>query len=186
MILPLLQAGPVRLEPLAEAHRELLRSAAAEDQAIWDIYSYSLLGPAFDEWWEDAVVGAKGWHFWATLVDGRLAGCTGSCPEVRTPGVVEIGGTYLAPWARGTAANATAKWLVLGWLFKRGFHRVEFRVDARNGRSQAAVLKLGAKRDGILRRHKITHTGHMRDTHVFGITDEDWAEIEPRLRPGAP
>jgi RimJ/RimL family protein N-acetyltransferase len=179
---PRLEAGEVRLEPLADGHREPLRAACAEDPAIWDIYSYSMLGDAFDAWWESA--GRSG-RFWAVLVGGRLAGCTGAFPDERTPGVIEVGGTYLAPWARGAGINRTMKWLVLGSLFAGGCHRVEFRVDARNLRSQAAVLKLGAVREGILRRHKMTHTGFVRDTHVFAITDLDWPALEPSLRPGA-
>ena len=55
----------------------------------------------------------------------------------------------------------------------RGFRRIEFRVDARNKRS-AAVLKLGAKLDGTLRQDIVTCTGHVRDTHVFGLLQEDW------------
>jgi RimJ/RimL family protein N-acetyltransferase len=60
---------------------------------------------------------------------------------------------------------------------------VEVRVDDRNVRSKAAVLKLGARLDGVLRRHKITHTGFIRDTNVFAILDTEWPAIEARLRP---
>ncbi|MFN3370851.1 MAG: GNAT family N-acetyltransferase [Sphingomonadaceae bacterium] len=183
MKLPRLAAGDVRLEPLDRRHREPLRAACAEDQTIWDIYSYSMLGDGFDSWWARAMDPAPAGHFWAVEAGGRLAGCTGIFPDERAPGVVEAGGTYLAPWARGTAINRTMKWLLLSWLFDSGFHRVEFRVDGRNLRSQAAVLKLGASRDGVLRRHKVTHTGFVRDTHVFSITDLDWPGLEPALRP---
>jgi RimJ/RimL family protein N-acetyltransferase len=181
--LPLLANGDVRLEPLADAHAEALRAAAAEDPAIWEIYSYSLLGDGFDRWWGNAVSGRTGWRYWAILWRGRLVGCTGVWPEDRTPGVAEVGGTYLRPDARGTPVNRVAKWLVLGFLFDCGFHRVEFRIDDRNKRSQAAVEKLGARRDGILRHHKITHTGHVRDTHVFAILESEWPSMKEALRP---
>ena len=181
--LPLLQFGNIRLEPLAESHREALREACAEDPAIWEIYSFSMLGEAFDRWWEAGSAAGSERLMWAILVDDRLVGMTGIFPEDRTPGVVEIGATYIVPGVRGTRLNRMVKWLVLSHVFRGGFHRVEFRVDARNLRSQAAVLKLGATRDGILRHHKITHTGHIRDTHVFAITDADWRRIEPELRP---
>ena len=181
--LPLLFHADVRLEPLAPAHADELRRAAAEDEEIWQVYSYSLLGEGFDRWWDGAASGRTGWRFWATLWNGRLMGCTGVWPEDRTPGVVEIGGTYLRPSARGTHVNRIAKWLMLDFLFAHGFHRVEFRIDALNTRSQAAVLKLGATRDGVLRHHKITHTGRFRDTHVMAILDIDWPRIEPQLRP---
>ncbi|MBC7668709.1 MAG: GNAT family N-acetyltransferase, partial [Gemmatimonadaceae bacterium] len=59
--------------------------------------------------------------------------------------------------------------------------RVEFMIDVRNSRSQAAVEKLGADKDGVLRNHKITWTGHVRDTAVFSITDADWPGVKQRL-----
>lgn len=183
MTRPALAHGAVRLEPLAPLHREALRAACAEDRDVWEIYSYSMLGEAFDRWWTKAIADDV---FWAICASGQVVGCSGIFPESRTPGVVEIGGTYLAPAFRGGDLNRTVKWLMLSHAFASGAHRVEFRVDARNGRSQAAVLKLGAQRDGILRRHKTTHTGHIRDTHVFGITDHDWAGLEPGLKPRIP
>ena len=85
--------------------------------------------------------------------------------------------------ARAIANEVGKLALMLDFLFARGFHRVEFRIDALNTRSQAAVLKLGAIRDGVLRRHKITHTGRFRDTHVMAILDTDWPRIEPQLKP---
>jgi len=85
------------------------------------------------------------------------------------------------PRLRGSGLNRVVKWLLLGHLFDAGTHRVEFRVDARNRRSRAAVLKLGAIEEGVLRHHKITHTGFIRDTHVFAITGAEWARIEPAL-----
>ena len=183
MTRPALAHGAVRLEPLAPVHREALRAACAEDALIWDVYSYSMLGDAFDRWWAKAIAGDM---FWAICVDGQVVGCSAILPDAATPGVVEIGGTYLAPGQRGGAVNRAAKWLMLTHAFAGGNHRVEFRVDARNGRSQAALLKLGAVREGILRHHKITHTGHIRDTHIFAISNGDWQKLEPGLQPAAP
>ncbi len=180
MTRPSLGHGDIRLEPLAQVHRAALQAACAQDPDIWDVYSYSMLGEAFDRWWAKAIAEDV---FWAICAGGQVVGCSGIFPEPRTPGVVEIGGTYLAPAMRGTATNRMAKWLMLAHAFSAGAHRVEFRVDGRNSRSQAAVLKLGAQRDGILRRHKQTHTGFIRDTHVFAITDQDWQTLEPSLRP---
>ncbi len=182
-MLPVLEHGDVRLEPLAAEHHDALKAACAEDRDIWEIYSISLLGEGFESFWRASFDGSRGWHMWAIVFNGCVVGCSGFAPEVQTQGVAEIGTTYLTPATRGSHVNRTAKWLMLGHLFGSGFHRVEFRVDARNGRSQAAVLKLGARRDGILRRHKVTHTGHIRDTHVFGITDLDWVDVEAVLKP---
>ena len=65
--------------------------------------------------------------------------------------------------------------------FDSGAVRVEIITDGINTRSQAAIAKLGAVREGVLRRHKITHTGRVRDTVMFSITDEDWPAVRGRL-----
>ena len=84
--------------------------------------------------------------------------------------VLEIGSTYYVPAMRGTGFNRIVKDLMLGRAFACGFRRVEFRVDARNGRSQAAIAKIGAVREGVLRADRITWTGHVRDTVLFSIS----------------
>jgi RimJ/RimL family protein N-acetyltransferase len=66
------------------------------------------------------------------------------------------------------------KKLMIDHAFACGFTRIEFRVDTRNKRSMAAVLKLGAKHEGTLRRNRITWTGYVRDTAVFGLLEEEW------------
>ena len=68
-----------------------------------------------------------------------------------------------------------------GGLFDQAAVRVEIVTDARNLRSQGAIAKLGAVREGVLRRHKITWTGHVRDTVVYSITDLDWPAVRARL-----
>jgi len=89
-------------------------------------------------------------------------------------GVVEIGGTYIAPSVRGIGFNDVMKMLMIDHAFANGYHKVEFRVDGRNKRSQAAVLKLGAKHEGTLRKNRITWTGYVRDTCIFGLLEEEW------------
>ena len=89
-------------------------------------------------------------------------------------GVVEIGGTYIAPSVRGTGFNGVMKKLLLDHAFACGYRKVEFRVDTRNTRSMAAVLKLGATQEGVLRKNRVTWTGYERDTAVFGLLREEW------------
>lgn len=180
---PVLAHGDVRLVPLAEADREALRAACAEDVEIWQIYSFSMLGAAFDGWWARSIAPHAEWRMFTIHRNGALVGMTGYAPDARHPGVAEVGSTYLVPGARGGHVNRLAKWLLLSHLFRLGVRRVEFRVDDRNRRSQAAVLKLGALREGVLRRHKVTHTGFVRDTHLFAITGEEWPAVEAALRP---
>ena len=88
--------------------------------------------------------------------------------------VLEIGCTYYLPAWRGTGFNRRVKDLMLSRAFACGFRRVEFRVDARNARSQAAMAKLGAVREGVLRADRITWTGHVRDTVLFSILAAEW------------
>jgi RimJ/RimL family protein N-acetyltransferase len=185
-VLPVLAQGAIRLEPLEEAHRAMLKAACAADQAIWDIYSIDLRGGGFDAWFDSvthAKPGPPAWLMWTVLLDGEVVGMTGLAPDARHLGVIEVGTTFYHPKVRGTGLNRTVKWLVLTHVFATGAHRVEFRVDDRNARSKAAVLKLGARLDGVLRRHKITHTGFIRDTNVFAILDTEWPAIEAQLRP---
>ena len=94
---------------------------------------------------------------------------------------VEIGMTAYAPHATGTAINPAAKRLLLAHAFGAGALRVQFQVDDRNKRSQAAVLKLGARREGILRNHRVLQDGFVRDTAFFSILDSEWPEVKARL-----
>jgi len=88
--------------------------------------------------------------------------------------VLEIGGTYYRAHLRGTGFNRRVKDMMLKRAFDRGIRRVEFRVDLRNTRSQAAMKKLGAVREGVLRSDRVTWTGHVRDTVLFAILKEEW------------
>ena len=94
-------------------------------------------------------------------------------PEKRGQ-VLEIGGTYYRPKFRGTGFNRRVKEMLLKRAFECGMRRVEFRVDIRNRRSQAAMKKLGAVREGVLRADRITWTGHVRDTVLFAILRDEW------------
>ena len=92
----------------------------------------------------------------------------------RSPRTVEIGNTYYRPKFRGTGFNRRVKNMMLPRAFACGIRRVEFRVDIRNQRSQAAMAKLGAVREGVLRADRITWTGHVRETVLFSILKDEW------------
>ena len=88
---------------------------------------------------------------------------------------LEIGSTYYRPaFARHRASTARVKDMMLRHAFDCGYRRIEFRVDRRNARSQAAMKKLGAVREGVMRADRITWTGHVRDTVLFSILKEEW------------
>ena len=174
----------VRLEPMSQAHREDLRAACNADHETWDaLYPYSMAGEHFDPMWarmQDDVAAGRTIAF-AVVVEGRCRGIT--CYSAIDPGnaVVEVGGTYYHPDLRGGAVNPAAKRLMLGHSFESGARRLVFRVDAINARSRAAVLKLGATQEGILRQDRVTWTGRVRDTVVFSILADEWPTVRDGL-----
>jgi RimJ/RimL family protein N-acetyltransferase len=91
-------------------------------------------------------------------------------------GVLEIGNTYYVPDMRGSGLNHIVKDLMIGRAIECGFRRIEFRVDSRNARSQRAMAKLGAVREGVIRAERVTWTGHVRDTVLFSILAGEWRE----------
>ncbi|MFN3388806.1 MAG: GNAT family N-acetyltransferase [Allosphingosinicella sp.] len=163
----------LRLEPLAEAHRADLKAACAEDQEIWTLYATSYDPGHFDESF-DRIRTQPDWRCFAIFLDGRLIGMSCYIGIEADRGVLEIGNTYYVPDVRGSGINRRIKDLMLRRAFGCGFRRVEFRVDARNARSQAAMAKLGGVREGVLRADRITWTGHVRDTVLFSILAEEW------------
>lgn len=169
-----LELEPVRLVPLGDEHMEPLREACALDQEIWEIYPVNLGGDGFD----DALAMFRGSAEWVNfaVIDTRTERLAGLTNFIRpTPfGVVEIGGTYIVPEVRGGAFNRAMKKLMIEHAFACGFHKIEFRVDTRNKRSQAAVLKLGASQEGVMRQNMVTWTGYRRDTAVFGLLKDEW------------
>ena len=172
----------VRLEPLAEVHKAALRAACEADMAIWDLYPYSMAGDGFAPYWARSMrrIEAGEAVIFAVLKHGAVVGVSGFGPDT-THATTEIGGTYLHPDVRGGPANPEAKRLMLAHAFASGARRVQFKVDATNLRSAAAMRKLGAVQDGILRRDQITWTGRVRDTIIFSILDDEWPAVRDGL-----
>ena len=162
-----------RAEPFAEHHRDALRAACAEDRDIWAIYANDFGPEGFDASIGEYVANPSNRTF--VLFDGdELAGMSSFLGIDEARQVVEIGGTYDRPHLRGTGFNLRVKDMMLTRAFGCGYRRVEFRVDARNARSQAAMTKLGAVREGVMRADRITWTGHIRDTVLFSILRDEW------------
>lgn len=113
---------------------------------------------------------------------GRVIGSTRFMNIDRTNRRVEIGSTWIAPAWQRTAVNTEAKYLMLRHAFEVWqCMRVELKTDALNQRSRNAILRIGAKEEGTLRRHLITWTGRVRDTVYFSILDTEWPEGRLRL-----
>jgi RimJ/RimL family protein N-acetyltransferase len=165
--------GDVGLEPLVEEHRAALKAACAEDPAIWPIYAISYDPDHFDASFDRLLSRPDGQAF-ALFKDGELVGMSAYLGIDAARGVLEIGNTYYVPKMRGTGFNRRVKDLMIGRAIDCGFRRIEFRVDRRNARSQAAMAKLGAVREGVIRAERITWNGHVRDTVLFSILAEEW------------
>ena len=162
-----------RAEPFAEHHRELLRAACAEDDAIWAMYGTSY-DPAHFDASVDRLAGDPLAHLFM-LYDGTVfAGMSAYLNRNDARQTVEIGNTYYRPQLRGSGFNRRVKAMMLDRAFACGYRRVQFCVDIRNARSQAAMKKLGAVREGVLRADRITWTGHVRDTVLFAILKDEW------------
>jgi N-acetyltransferase len=179
-----LQGRFVRLEPIAPEHKEDVRVAVDCDTETWSIMLVNPRGAGFEEFWS-ATCGAPSSermpYAIRRLSDGRVVGTSTYFTALTRHGGVEIGATFLNPDVRAGAVNPEAKLLMLSHAFNSGAVRVQFKVDTRNARSQAAVAKLGAVREGVLRRDMRTWTGYIRDTVVFSILDSEWPEVKTRL-----
>ncbi|HEX2207316.1 MAG TPA: GNAT family protein [Longimicrobium sp.] len=113
---------------------------------------------------------------------GRVIGSTRFGNADATHRRVEIGWTWLAPAWQRTTANTEAKYLMLRHAFEvLGCVRVELKTDAINARSRAAILRIGAREEGVLRKHQITEGGRIRDTVFFSVIDDEWPAVRARL-----
>jgi aminoglycoside 6'-N-acetyltransferase len=163
------------VEPLAERHREGLRRAA-EDLSIFRFMAWP---GDFDRYFDDALTSAD--VPFAVCVGGAPAGSTRFMAHAPEHGRVEIGWTWLQRASWGTGANVETKFLLLDHAFERcGMQRVEFKTDARNQQTRGSLLALGARFEGIARKHMMLPTGP-RDSAWYAITDEDWPDVRARI-----
>ena len=180
-----LEGRHIRLEPYDDIVKEPLRAALDCDADAWQLFAVSAQGAYFDAWWSalTAQVAQGEWVAYAIRdrATDAIVGTTSFLNIKRTRQCVEIGGTFLHPDVRSTLVNAEAKYLMLAHAFASGMRRVQLLTDARNARSQVAIAKLGAVREGVLRRERVTWTGHVRDSVLFAVTDLDWPDVRARL-----
>lgn len=113
---------------------------------------------------------------------GRVVGSTRFGNYDRANRRIEIGWTWLAPAWQRTVTNTEAKYLMLTYAFERlGCVRVELKTDVLNSQSRNAILRIGAKEEGILRKHTLTWTGRYRDSIYYSILDEEWPQVKAHL-----
>jgi RimJ/RimL family protein N-acetyltransferase len=182
-----LEGTRVRLEPLAQSHQPAL-AAIGLDEDLWRWTPSMPVRTAEDMTAYIAFALAErdaGRALPFATVDratGRVIGSTRYGAIEPRHRRVEIGWTWLGrDWQR-TPANTEAKYLMLRHAFETlGCVRVELKTDALNERSRAAIRRIGALEEGILRQHMITTSGRLRDTVYYSVLDSEWAEVKTEL-----
>lgn len=183
-----LEGRRVRLEPLTPAHAPDLLDALARDPSIfqWMTIEPPLTPAAMDAWIADALAAqaAGGVVCFAQIAvaEGRAVGSTRYLDIRRADRGLEIGWTWLGRSWQRTGINTEAKYLLLRHAFEElGAERVQLKTDARNLQSQAAIARLGAVREGTLRRYQRTRGGGLRDTVMFSVIADEWPAVRARL-----
>lgn len=183
---PILTGEHVELRPLDSSDRQALLDAAADGQ-LWNLKVTVVPGPeTIDAYINTALQGrSAGTVMPFAIVDrasGRVIGSTRFWKIDRKNRKLEIGHTWLSESAQRTRANTEAKWLLLGYAFDV-LHcvRVQFTTDELNEKSRAAILRLGAKQEGIVRHERIMPDGRKRNSVRFSIIDDEWPEVRARL-----
>ncbi|TFV91277.1 GNAT family protein [Blastococcus sp. CT_GayMR16] len=185
---PVTLAGDVvTLEPLHPDHHDELVSAAS-DGRLWELWYTSVPSPQTMAADIDARLAMQAAGSMLPFVvrragDGKVVGATTYCNAEATVPRVEIGYTWTAASAQRTGVNAASKLLLLTHAFEvLGCRAVEFRTHWHNQQSRAAITRLGAKQDGVLRNHRRMPDGSLRDTVVFSIVDSEWPAVRNGLR----
>jgi len=181
-----LAARGVALVPLALSHESGLRSAAA-DGALWTLRITSVPEPEnTQKYIEDALAMRQAGHRFAFAVteqsSGKVLGCTSFHDIVPALQRVEIGWTWYAKSCQRTHVNTTAKLLMMTHAFETlGCQVVGWRTDNFNFASQAAIERLGAKKDGVIRGHTLRRDGTIRDTVMYSMRAGEWPEAKAQL-----
>jgi RimJ/RimL family protein N-acetyltransferase len=194
MPLPLMYIHPltlsgrfVRLEPLSEAHLPDL-TLVGLDPRIWQFMVYTRVETAahLRDWVLDMLDrqqhGADLPFAVIHLASGKAIGCTRYLDIRPDDRALEIGGTWYGVAYQRSAANTESKYLLLRHAFETlGCVRVQFKTDLRNVRSQRAIERLGAVKEGLLRNHMILPDGTIRDSVFYSIIDREWPAVKSHL-----
>ena len=184
-----LSGSVVRLEPIRREHEQLFWDVAKDEvEEIFRWIPYAMMTPEdfrrlVDKAFAEQDRGESVVFATVERSSGRVIGSTRFMNIDRGNRRVEIGSTWIAPAWQRTAVNTEAKYLMLRHAFEVwGCMRVELKTDALNEKSRNAILRIGAKEEGTLRRHLVTWTGRVRDTVYFSILDDEWPEAKRRLQ----
>lgn len=178
-----LEFNGVRLEPLSLEHVDGLRLAAA-DGALWNLRVTSVPEPHRTQAYVHAALDTPDRLAFAVLdaSNGEVLGTTSYHDIVPEIGRVEIGYTWYAKSVQRSHVNTSCKLLLLSHAFDTlGCFVVGLRTDNFNHASQAAIERLGAKKDGVIRHHGLRRDGTVRDTVMYSIARGEWPEIKAHL-----
>lgn len=181
-----LEGTHVRLEPLSRDHIDGL-FAAGQDENIWTWVSIcARTRDDFTRYVDVALEGqAMGTELPFTTIEratGEVVGSTRYLAISERDRRLEIGWTWLTPRVQRTPINTEAKYLQLTHCFEKlGCLRVEWKTDARNEKSRNAIARLGAKQEGIFRKHMLSQQGVQRDSVYFSMIDDEWPAAKSRL-----
>ena len=180
-----LELNGVRLEPLLRAHADGLR-AAVSDGELWRLRVTSAPEPQEVEQYIAHALKMHPGRVAFAVVDaasGKVLGTTSYHDILPVVERLEIGWTWYAKSVQRTHVNATCKLMLLTHAFETlGASVVGFRTDNFNIASQAAIERLGAKRDGVLRHHHLRRDGTVRDTVMYSIVRGEWHEVQAQLK----
>ena len=182
-----LEAHGVRLEPLAREHHDGL-VAAAQDGRLWELFYTSVPEPEQTHAYiSGALAGQKEGTMlpWAVrdLESGAIVGSTRYHDIIAATDRVEIGWTWYAQRCQRTHINTACKLLLFSYAFETlGCKVVGLRTDNFNFRSQRAIEALGAKKDGVIRRHWPRRDGSVRDTVMYSVLAEEWQGVKKHLQ----
>jgi len=176
----------VQLEPMLAAHKAALAEVGL-DEDLWKWSPVPVRTREEMDAYVDAALQqqARGESLPFTIVEratSKVIGSTRFANIERVHRRVEIGWSWIAlPWQR-TAVNTECKYLLLRHAFEAlGCIRVELKTDSLNERSRAAILRIGAKQEGLFRNHMITSSGRIRHSIYFSIIDSEWPQVKSRL-----
>jgi RimJ/RimL family protein N-acetyltransferase len=180
-----LELHGVRLEPLGAHHADGLRAAAADGE-LWKLRVTSVPAPDEVDAYIYKAIAQRPTRLAFAVIDaasGALMGTTSYHDIVADIGRLEIGYTWYARRWQRTHVNTTCKLLLMTHAFETlGAALVGLRTDNFNHASQAAIERLGAKKDGVLRHHAQRRDGSVRDTVMYSIAAGEWAEVKAHLR----
>jgi N-acetyltransferase len=181
-----LSARGIQLVPLGLEHEAGLRAAAADGE-LWKLRITSVPEPENTrKYIEDALAMREAGHRFAFAVlneaSGHVLGCSSYHDIVPAVKRVEIGWTWYGQSSQRSHVNTTAKLLLLTHAFETlGCHVVGWRTDNFNFKSQAAIERLGAKKDGVIRGHALRRDGTIRDTVMYSMRSGEWPEAKAQL-----